>query len=83
MGVLRQRPRALDQLHRDRCAAQRDDLLQIIDADQRNIHIDALGVGDEVAGALVTCAGVEHRGRAIAAGGAHHRTDVLRGFGVV
>jgi len=37
-----------------------------------------LGVGDEVGGALVTLAGIEHGRHAIAAGGAHDRTDIFR-----
>lgn len=57
-------------------------MLQVVDADQRDVVMDALGIGDEIPGALIALAGVEHRIDPIAARRAHHRTDVLGGFGV-
>ncbi|MNP80286.1 hypothetical protein D3C76_1783370 [compost metagenome] len=78
MGVFRQRAGAFDQFDRDRDATQGQDLFQVVDADQRNVVMDLLGVGDEIGGALITFTGVEHRGHAITARSAHHRANVLR-----
>ncbi|MNV80852.1 hypothetical protein D3C71_1744780 [compost metagenome] len=72
MSVLGQWPGTVDQFNRYGRAAQGDDLLQVIDADQRNVVMHALGVGDEVTGALIALAGVEHRVDAVATRCAHH-----------
>ncbi|MCY1178437.1 hypothetical protein D9M73_187850 [compost metagenome] len=69
---------AIDQLDRHGRATEGDDPLQVIDANQGNVIVDALGVGDKVTGTFIALAGVEHRVDAVAASGAHHRTDVLR-----
>lgn len=82
MGVLGQGAGAFDQFHGHRRAAQGDDALQIVDTDQRDVVVHAFGVGDEVAGALITLAGVEHRIDAVATCCAHHRTYVLCRLGI-
>src|SRR3546814_15317668 len=82
VSVVGQGSRTVHQFHSNWHTAQGQDFFQVVDADQRDVVVDFLGVRDEVRGAIIALAGVEHRGHAVAAGGTHDRTDVFRRFGV-
>lgn len=64
-------------------AAKGNDLLQVIDTDQRQLQMHLFGIGAEFNGAFVTLAGVEHTIDAVTAGSAHDGADVFRAFRVV
>ena len=67
----------LDQFDGDGCAAQRNDLLQIVDADQRDFLVNLLGVGDELPGTVVAHPGIKHGINTVAPRGAHHGADIF------
>jgi hypothetical protein len=67
----------------NRDATERDDLLQVIDADERQLQVDLFGVGAEFDSAFITLAGVEHGIDAVAAGSTQDGADVFRTFGIV
>ncbi|KPX41427.1 Uncharacterized protein ALO68_05709 [Pseudomonas syringae pv. helianthi] len=83
MGVLRQGTGTVHEFDGNRNAAQWENALEVFDADQRNVLMDFLGVGDEVPGAFITFTGIEHRRHTVTASRTHDGADVFRGLGVV
>ena len=82
MHVIRQGRGPLDQIHQHRGAALGHEVQQLLDPEQGDLLHHLLGVGDKTPRQLEALPRVVDFVRPVAAGGPHHGTHVLRGFGI-